>query len=250
MEWRDEGILLATARHGEGGLILDALTADHGRRRGLVRGGASRRRAAEFQVGAQLSLHWRARLEEQLGRFQAEALRARAGMVLDDPLALAAMASAAALLVDLLPESEPQPVLYPRSVALFDALAAGRDWREAYARWELDVLTELGFGLDLSSCEATGAAQELIYVSPRSGRAVSREAGAPYRDKLLPLPGFLQLEGASASADAFADALRLTGFFMDRRVLPALGRAAIPAARARLAALATAHAASDASKQD
>lgn len=238
MEWRDEGILIATAPHGEGGLILDVFTAEHGRRKGLLPGGASRRRAAEMQIGAQLALQWRARLESQLGRFQAEATRMRAGFVLEDALALAALSSAAALIETFVPESDPQPALYQESLRLFNAIADRRDWREAYARWELLLLAELGYGLDLSACAATGGAQDLIYVSPRSGRAVSREAGAPYRDKLLPLPGFLQLDGAPASARDFAEALRTTGFFLDRRAGPALGFEKLPNARERLARLA------------
>lgn len=238
MEWRDEGILIAAAPHGEGGLILDVFTREHGRRRGLLRGGASKKRAAEMQIGAQLSVAWRARLETQLGRFQAEATRMRAGHVLEDRLALAALSSAAALLCAFTPESDPQPALYSESERLFDAIADRRDWREAYAVWELALLAELGFGLDLSACAATGGMQELVYVSPRSGRAVSRAAGEPFHDKLLPLPGFLSLEGSSASPGEFRDALRLTGYFLDRRVLEAFDLKDLPAARRRLATLA------------
>ncbi|MEL6977550.1 MAG: DNA repair protein RecO [Pseudomonadota bacterium] len=237
MEWRDEGLLIGAARHGESGLIVDVLTKERGRRRGLVRGGASSRRAAEFQIGAQLTLRWRARLETQLGVFEAEALRARAGFILDDPEALAALSAAAALIAALIPEREPQPRLYALSLALFDALAARRDWPEAYAAWELALLEELGYGLDLSACAATGGTQELIYVSPRSGRAVSRDAGAPYEDKLLRLPGFLTLEGAPATRAELAEALTLTGFFLERWAAPGLGLSALPPARARLARL-------------
>lgn len=239
MEWRDEGILIGTAPHGEGGLILDALTATHGRRRGLARGAAAPRRAAEFQIGAQLSLQWRGRLESQLGAYRAEAIRARAGLVLEAPLALAALGAAAALLAAFLPEDEPQPGLYPASRALFDAIAAQReDWPEAYAAWELTLLEELGYGLDLSQCAATGTRQDLIWVSPRSGRAVSRAAGAPYADRLLPLPAFLRLPGARATPGELAAALSLTGRFLERWAAPAIGLEALPPARRRLAALA------------
>ena len=238
MEWRDEGILLRTAPHGEGGLLLDVFTAEHGRRRGLLRGGASKKRVAEMQIGAQLSVQWRARLETQLGRFQAEATRMRAGFVLDDKLALAALSSAAALLETLIPESDPQPSLYRDSLHLFDAIAARPDWPGDYTRWELTLLAELGYGLDLTACAATGSSQDLAYVSPRSGRAVSRQAGAPYHDKLLPLPGFLTLEGAAAQPGDFADALRMTGYFLERRALPPIGVECAPAARDRLLQLA------------
>ncbi len=224
MEWRDDGVLLAVARHGERDAILDVLTAERGRRRGLVKGGASRRRAAELQPGAQLSLDWRARLETHLGAFRAEASKLRAGRILDDPLALAALASAAALLLAYLPEDDPQPALYTRTVALFDALHRPDAWPGLYAEWELALLAELGFGLDLSACAATGGTQELVYVSPRSGRAVSRAAGAPYAEKLLPLPASLRL-GGPADATDLAAALRTTGHFWETRVAPALGPA-------------------------
>ena len=237
MEWRDEGILLSTARHGESGLILDVFTAQHGRRKGLLRGGASRNRAAEMQIGAQLSVQWRARLETQLGRYQAEATRMRAGHVLEDRLALAALASAAALIETLIPESDPQPSLYAESVRLFDAIASDAEWPATYARWELTLLAELGYGLDLTCCAATGVSQDLVYVSPRSGRAVSRDAGAPYHDKLLSLPNFLTLDGAPATPEEFAEALKTTGFFLEHRVAPALGVDAAPA-RERLQRLA------------
>lgn len=241
MEWRDEGILIGASRHGERGLILDALTAERGRRRGLVRGGASTRRAAEFQIGAQLSLHWRGRLETQLGAYQAEAIRARAGLVLEAPLALAALGAAAALLTAFLPEGEPQPALYPATRSLLDAIAAQReDWPEAYAAWELRLLEELGYGLDLSQCAATGSSQELIFVSPKSGRAVCREAGAPYAARLLPLPEFMRLPGAPSTATCFVDALSLTGRFLESWAAPAIGLEALPPARRRLMALAAA----------
>lgn len=236
MEWSDEGVLLAVRRHGERDAILDVFTRDRGRHAGLLRGGATSRRAAELQPGAQLTLRWRARLEEHLGVFQAEASKIRAGRILDDPLALAALSSVTALLCAGLAERDPQQALYAPTVALLDAL--GRDdWTGDYAAWELRLLETLGYGLDLSACAVTGSTQELIWVSPRSGRAVSRSAGAPYADKLLPLPSFLRLGGPAEPSD-FADALRLTGRFLDRRVAPALGWPATPRARDRLAALA------------
>lgn len=247
MEWRDDGILIGTQPHGEGGLILDVFTAAHGRRRGLVRGGASAKRAAEFQIGAQLSLRWRARLETHLGQFQAEARRVRAGFIIDRPLALSALAAAAALLSATLPEGDPHPDLHDATDRLLDAIAApdGSEtrWTALYAAWELQLLDAIGFGLDLSTCAATGGAQNLIYVSPRSGRAVSADAGAPFHAKLLALPPFLRLGDDACDPAGFHAALTLTGHFLGARAAPALNMEVLPSARERLARLAATRAA-------
>lgn len=238
MEWRDEGILLGARRHGESNAILDVFTANHGRHLGLLRGGGSPRRAADLQPGAQVAVTWRARLEEHLGEFRAETIRHRAARLLDQPLALAALRSAAALLTATLPERDAQPQLYPETLALFDALHDAALWPGLYAAWELTLLEALGFGLDLSACAATGQTQELIYVSPRSGRAVSRGAGAPYADRLLPLPAFLRLGGPADPAE-FASALRTTGHFIARHAPDTMAHASgSPPARLRLQTLA------------
>ena len=233
MEWRDEGVLLSARKHGETGAILEAFTAQHGRHSGLMQGGASRKNAALRQPGAQLSLTWRARLEGRLGVYRAEPIKGRAAAVFDDPLALAALSSACALLSTFLPEREPQPELYPVTLKMFDALAAGGNWTGVYAVWELELLKALGYGLDLESCAATGATQELIWVSPKSGRAVSRSAGEPYADRLLPLPQAFRLHEPLGAED-FAASLRLTGHFLTRWPVAALGLEAAPAARGRL----------------
>lgn len=253
MEWRSEGILLSRRPHGETGAVIDVLTAERGRWAGLVRGGGASRRAADLQPGAQLDLVWRGRLESQLGAFRAEPLRARAGTLLDAPAALAALQSVCALIARFVPEREAQPDIYAGAAAILDAIAdecAARaaagvrpddwpHWPAYYAQWELQFLEQLGFGLDLSRCAATGGTQELVWVSPRSGRAVSRAAGAPYAAKLLPLPGFLSLGGPASRADAAA-ALRLTGWFLEHWAAPALETAptpdapATPPARTRL----------------
>lgn len=239
MEWRDEGLLLAARPHGETSMIAEVLTAERGRHLGLVRGGASKRRAAEMQPGAQLSVQWRGRLDDHLGVMRVEPIRLRAGAVLDDPLALAAMRAACAQLCAYLSEREPQPGLYAPTIRLFDAFSQPETWPALYAQWELTLLETLGFGLDLSSCAATGQTQELVWVSPKSGRAVSRGAGAPYADKLLALPAFLRLGGpAPAPAADFAAALRLTSHFLSHWAAPALELEGPPAARARLADLA------------
>lgn len=236
MEWRDEGLLLSVRPHGETGAVIEVLTATRGRHLGLVRGGASRKRAAELQPGAQLALTWRARLEDHLGVFAAEPIRGRAGAILEQPLALAAMRAACAQLSAYLPEREAQAELYAPTIALFDAFADPAAWPGLYAQWELRLLETLGFGLDLSACAATGQTQELVWVSPRSGRAVSRAAGEPYAERLLELPAFLRLGGPCDPAE-FAKALRLTGRFLESWAAPALGLEAPPSARARLAKL-------------
>ncbi len=232
MEWRDEGILLTVRRHGESAAILEAFTALHGRHAGVAPGGGSRKMAAVLQPGAQLSLEWRARLESHIGSYRVEPIRSRSAALMSEGRALAAIGAMAALL-RYLPEREPHPALYARTVALADALGEDPDWPMLYALWELELLGELGFGLDLTRCAATGSREELVWISPKTGRAVSREAGAPYADRMLPLPGFFlgRREGTAA------EGLRATGHFLRAWVAPAFGKQAPPDARERLAAL-------------
>ncbi|QDL92192.1 DNA repair protein RecO [Paroceanicella profunda] len=241
MEWQDEGVLIAMRRHGESAAIIEVFTAGHGRHAGLVPGGGGRRMAPVLQTGAQLSVTWRARVEDALGTYRVEPVRARAADLLQNADALAGLTATAALLSWALPEREAHPELYARSLDLFDALA-GDDWPVRYAVWELELLAELGFGLDLTACALTGATQGLAYVSPRSGRAVTRSAvedaaarGEPWVAKLLPLPGFL-LEDAKALPQDIARSLALSGHFLDTWLRPALDRPGVPDARARLAA--------------
>ncbi len=241
MDWRDEGILLAVRAHGESSAIIETLTRDHGRHVGLVRGGKGAKLSPVLQPGTQLSLEWRARLAEHPGQLHIEPVRSRAAAIMADRTALAALNAIGALLVTLLPEREPNSEIYDRTVALADALAAGAwDWPARYAHWELALLATLGFGLDLSTCGATGVTEDLVYVSPRTGRAVSHDAGGAWADKLLPLPAFLIGRGA-VSIGAVREALRLTGFFLEHRACPALGREALPEARARLIRLFETH---------
>lgn len=232
MEWAEEAIVLAARRHGESDAIAAVLTHGHGRCAGLVRGGAGRRHGPAFQPGNRIAARWRARLESQLGTLSGELVHAAAARFLDDPDRLAALAAAAAVADLALPEREPHPLAFEGLSALLAALEAGEGWQARYVRWEVDLLAELGFGLDLWSCAATGVTEDLIHVSPRSGRAVSRAAGAPYAGRLLPLPGFLRGEG-EATPSAVADGLRLTGHFLDAHVFQAIGRP-IPEARLRL----------------
>lgn len=245
MEWRDEGILLCGRRHGESSVIIDVLTSRLGRHAGLVRGGAGRTHGPVLQPGAQLSLEWSARLADHLGTFRVDLIRARAAAIMADRDTLAALNAVSALLVRLLPEREPNPTVYAATLALLDALGgADRRWPVRYAAWELTLLEALGFGLDLGSCAATGQRDELVYVSPRSGRAVSRAAGAPYAASMLPLPRFLiggrppeTAPGMTPGMTEVREALRLTGFFLETRACPAFELGQLPGARTRLVRL-------------
>jgi len=233
MEWRDEGVLLSARPHGETSVIAEVFTLGHGRHAGVVRGGASRRQAAHMQPGGQVAVAWRARLDDQIGSFTLEPLRARAG-VLADAARLAAMSSACALLRLALPERDPHPLLWQASVALLDALEAGQgDWSLMYLLWERGLLEAIGFGLDLTSCAVTGATQGLAYVSPRTGRAVSREGAGDWADRLLPLPACLTTSGPVLPR-AVAEGLGLTGHFLARALSQDRRGTALPEARARL----------------
>ncbi|WP_340107148.1 DNA repair protein RecO [Pikeienuella sp. HZG-20] len=232
MEWRDEGVLLTVRRHGEDAAILDVMTRDHGRHAGIVRGGASRRMAPLLQPGAQLSLEWRARLDAHLGAYRVELARSRAAGLMASGDALAALAAIAALLCAYLAEREPHPALYAATTGLLDRICSDADWPAGYVGWEVMLLAEIGYPLDLSVCAATGATEDLVWVSPRTGRAISAAAGAPYAPKLLALPAFFT--GGAADAAGLAEGLALTGHFLRRWVAPAFGASAPPAARDRL----------------
>ena len=218
MEWRDEGIILGTRRHGETSAVLEVMTRAHGRHLGLVRGGRSRKQQPVLQAGNRVELIWRARLDEHLGTFQAEPIELNAARLIDSAVAVYALQTLAAHL-RLLPERDPHAGLYETLAILIEHLNDADAVGELVVRFELLVLDELGFGLDLTECAATGALEDLTYVSPKSGRAVSRAAGEPWRDKLLPLPHFLQ-RGARQGADlkAIEDAFRLSSFFFARHV--------------------------------
>lgn len=234
MEWRDEGVLLSVRKHGEGSAIIEVFTQKHGRHAGLVRGGGARKMAPILQPGAQLSLEWKARLEDHLGTYTIDPIKSRAAQIMSDRSTLAAINTISALLIFGLPERENHDALYTRTIDLIDALGTSPDWPARYALWENALLTELGFGLDFSECAATGSLQDLIYISPKSGRAVSREGGKDYADRMLPLPRFLRLDSPEADNSEISDALRTTGHFLETWALPALGRPHLPNARARL----------------
>jgi len=235
MDWQDEATVLAVRPHGETSAIVEVFAAAHGRHLGVVRGGVSRRLAATLQPGAQVQVVWRARLQDHLGVFTVEPLRSRAGL-LADRRALAGLNAVCALLRVSLPERESHPGLWRQTVGLLDALEAGGDWPLLYLRWEVHLLEELGFGLDLSCCAVTGAAGDLAYVSPRSGRAVSRAGAGDWADRLLPLPACLLGQGPG-SPEARAQGLAITGHFLARALEPVLNGRALPEARARLVAL-------------
>jgi DNA repair protein RecO (recombination protein O) len=237
MEWTDQGIVLSARRHGESSVILSLLTAGHGRHAGLVRGGHSRRQRGILEPGNFVTATWRARLEDHLGNFGVELQRNPSAAWLDDPARLSALSAACIIADQTLPEREPSDGVYQGLLRLFAAmerLGEGPGWAAAYVEWELALLGELGFGLDLSACAATGQNDALAYVSPRSGRAVSISAGEPYREKLLKLPGFLIGQGAAEPAD-IAAGLTLTGFFLDRH-LYAPHQRRLPDSRERMAA--------------
>jgi DNA repair protein RecO (recombination protein O) len=234
MEWRDGGFVVALRRHGESALIVELLTRSHGRHLGLVRGGQSPRIRAVLQPGNEVAAVWRGRLSEHLGSVTCELVRAHAARFIDDPDRLAALSAAAALVAATLPEREPHGDVFLSFAALLEALDSAGNWPECYVKWECDLLAALGFGLELDRCAVTGAAADLAYVSPRSGRAVSRAIGRPYHDKLLALPDFLWRD-APADRAQLAAGLRLTEHFLLHHVLLPQ-RAALPAARTRLAA--------------
>ncbi|MFZ5673778.1 MAG: DNA repair protein RecO [Pseudomonadota bacterium] len=218
MEWKDEGIILAVKRHGESSAIAELLTAKRGRTLGLVRGGRSRQMRPVLQPGNIVLATWRARLEEHLGNFALEPLELKAGMLIGEAMRLAALTTLTAE-AQLLPEREPHPRIYEATRLVLDALEDDGTWPALLVRWEMGLLDELGFGLDLARCAATGGRDNLVYVSPKTGRAVSREAGFAYHDRLLALPAFLK--GSEAGAPNLPDVLagfKLTGYFLDRHV--------------------------------
>lgn len=232
MDFSDEGILISARPLGEANTVAELFTRGHGRHLGLVRGGRSRRMRPLLQPGNVLSLTWRARLADHLGSFAVELLDARAARMLDDAAALAAIGSLTTL-AKLLPERDPHPQLYGGALELLLALDEPGLWPALLVRWELSLLQNLGFGLDLTECAATGVEVDLAYVSPRSGRAVSREAGQPYGGKLLKLPRFLVEESAEPSPQDVLAGFALTGYFLERHVLAPQGLT-LPQARERL----------------
>ena len=235
MDWSDEGIVLSTRALGEANAIVELLTRAHGRHLGLVRGGRSRRVRPTLQPGNVVSVTWRARLSEHLGSFTIELSEARAALILDDERALSALGSLASL-AKLLPERDSHPQLYLTALQILRAFDDPALWPALLVHWEMMLLQDLGFGIDLSECAATGSDADLAYVSPKSGRAVSREAGAPYGGRLLALPRFLVDDEAGLTLGDIEAGFALTGYFLERDVLEPHGMA-MPQARERLLGL-------------
>jgi DNA repair protein RecO (recombination protein O) len=237
MQWRDEALILGARRFGESGLILDVLTATKGRRSGLVYGGASRKKRPQYEAGNTIDVAWTGRLEEQLGRFEvAEVSVSRAARHLDDQIALLAISTVTAILRNAVDEGDEQgSSLYAPSQMLLDALESRAVWPALYARWELGLLSALGFGLDLDRCALSGANDGLTHVSPKTGRAVRGSEAEDYIDRLLPLPAFLIESGAMIGVDDVQAGLNLTGYFLERRLFAAVNRG-VPDGRGRLIA--------------
>jgi len=222
MQWTDEGIVIGVKRHGEANAILELITREHGRHLGLVRGGFGSRLKPVLQPGNTLSATWRARLDEHLGNYTVEAVNLRAANFFGASHAVYGVTHLAALM-RLLPERDPHAGLYAEFGGVLDRLDDAVIAAPMVVRFELQVLAELGFGLDLEQCASTGVRAELIYVSPKSGRAVSRAAGEPWADKMLRLPAFLRDPAAGPAGSDVADGFALTGYFLERHVLEPRG---------------------------
>ena len=226
VSWTDEALILGGRRFGEGGLILDVLTKTKGRRAGLVYGGASRRRRSQLEAGNTLEVSWSGRLEEQLGRFDvAEATTERATRLMDDADALAAISSVTSMLRNVLNEGDAAgSALYDASTIVLDSLDTPELWPALYVRWEMGLLSALGYGLELSTCAISGANDGLTHVSPKTGRAVKGSEAEEYVDRLLCLPAFLSDSSAIVTPRSVGDGLILTGHFLERRIFYAVNK--------------------------
>jgi DNA repair protein RecO (recombination protein O) len=231
MEWRDEAIVLGRRAHGEHAAVATLFARAQGRHLGLARGGGHGKSAATYEIGNRVAATWRARLPDHLGNWNCELVEAIAARLMDAPDRLEALTACAAILDAVLPEREAHAGLYDATRELLARLDAP-EWRADYVRWECRCLADLGFGLDLDSCAATGVVDDLRYVSPKTGRAVSAEAGAPYADRLFALPQFL-LGTGKATPKELVSGLEIAGHFLDRHVLAPQTKT-LPGARVRL----------------
>ena len=236
MQWSDEGVILSVRPHGETAAVVELLTREHGRHLGLVHGGRSRKARPTLQIGNQVDATWKARLSEHLGVITVEPRRSFGAEAMEDAAALCAITSMCALARGL-PERDPHPNLYEVTLFVLGFLDDPTVWPALYVRWELALLDELGFGLDLNQCAATGVTTDLVYVSPKSGRAVSLGAGEPFKDRLLSLPSFLKGQtGNGVHPTDLVAGLDLTAYFLNARMF-APHETAIPEPRRRLSAL-------------
>ncbi len=229
MEFEDDAFVLSARAHGEAGAIVEFLTARHGRHAAHVAGGASRKMKPFLQAGARVSLRYRARISEQLGSATLEPVGEGPSALFDDPLALAGIAAAAAIAAGALPEREPHPGAFLAFESLSGAFASPDIWPAVFVRFEAGLLAELGFGLDLSKCAATGATDDLIYVSPKTGRAVCRAAGEPYHERMLALPPFLLSAQGRLSPGDIGAGLNLTAHFLEAFIFGPMNRPLPPA---------------------
>lgn len=214
MEWSDKGIVLSSRKHGESASIVSLFTQYHGRHSGLVRGGFSSRFRGIYQIGNLVSADWRARLSEHLGIYSCELVQPNAAILMNDRLPLQALVAATSMLEIFLPEREPYTKTFEKLCDLISSLSARDDWVTCYVHWEISLLADLGYGLDLTKCIVTGRTDNLVFVSPRSGCAVSMEAGQQYSDKLFSLPAFLLGKHMDTKSADISDALRITGHFL------------------------------------
>jgi DNA repair protein RecO (recombination protein O) len=222
MEWTDEAIVLSARAHGESSAIATLMTADHGRHAGYVKGGRSKRYRGLLQPGNLVQVRWTARLASQLGNFTLELEHDHAASLMDDPVRLAALKSACSLVDATSADRDIDRPLFHGMKALIQTLSMDA-WQAAYVFWEINLLEALGFALELDQCAASGVRDHLIYVSPKSGRAVSARAGEPYKYKLLPLPGFLTGD-PNYTVDDILDGLEMTGHFLKYHVFNAIGK--------------------------
>lgn len=229
MEWTDDAFVLSARSHGETGAIVELLTRERGRFAAHVPGGASRTMRPHLQPGSQVIAAYRARTSEHLGSVRLEPVGEGPAALFDDPLALTGLSAAAAVAQGALPEREPHAGAYLAFEALTGAFAFAEVWPAVFVRFEAGLLEELGFGLDFSRCAATGSTEDLVYVSPKSGRAVSRSAGAPYRERMLRLPPFLLGSQGGLSDGDVGAGLDLTGHFLEQFVFGPLNRPLPPA---------------------
>jgi len=232
MEWQDTGTVFTARRHGENSAILEVFTQSHGRHAGVVRGASSRKVAPNLEPGTQVAVTWRARLEDHVGSFGVEPVKSRAAAVMSGRKELAALNAVTSLLAFTLPEREPHPKLYDRTIAVLDMIGETEAWPLAYLHWEMALLDEMGFGLDFTSCAVTGARDGLAFVSPKTGRAVTAAGAGEWADRLLPLPNCL-LTPKHGTTSEIAAALRTTGYFLKTWLAPALGDKPLPPARQR-----------------
>ena len=237
MDWMGEGYVLSVRKHGETSAIIEIFTRDRGRYLGLVRGGVSRKLRPVLQPGNKIKVEWRARLEEHLGYFTVEPLSSRAAELMTDRLSLAGLNSACAMAREALPEREPHSDVFDAFEVLLENLHDPEIWPALYVNWEAGLLASMGYGLDLSRCAATGALDDLTYVSPRSGRAVCASAAEPYIDKLYALPSFMQPQSRRNDnrlrPEDIRDGLVLTGYFLETRLQWGVNKS-LPEARTRL----------------